>query len=110
MIVGDITRFTNKGMGLAMRVLAAGLAALLALTFLNLTVLPGTALAEEADGVDAATEHLVLPAPRGGIERLRVPAFKWAGSGYGEGGRVGGQPGGLVHGRRHCIGRYCETE
>ena len=45
MIVGDITRFTNKGMGLAMRVLAAGLAALLALTFLNLTVLPGTALA-----------------------------------------------------------------
>ena len=33
MIVGDITRFTNKGMGLAMRVLAAGLAALLALTF-----------------------------------------------------------------------------
>lgn len=63
MIVGDITRFTNKGMGLAMRVLAAGLAALLALTFLNLTVLPGTALAEEADGVDAATEHLVLPAP-----------------------------------------------
>lgn len=43
MIVGDITRFTNKGMGLAMRVLAAGLAALLALTFLNLTVLPGTA-------------------------------------------------------------------
>lgn len=63
MIVGDITRFTNKGMGLAMRVLAAGLASLLALTFLNLTVLPGTALAEEADGVDAATEHLVLPAP-----------------------------------------------
>ena len=63
MIVGDITRFTNKGMGLAMRVLADGLAALLALTFLNLTVLPGTALAEEADGVDAATEHLVLPAP-----------------------------------------------
>ena len=63
MIVGDITRFTNKGMGLAMRVLAAGLAALLALTFLNLTVLPGTALAEEADGVDAAPEHLVLPAP-----------------------------------------------
>ena len=63
MIVGDITRFTNKGMGLAMRVLAAGLATLLALTFLNLTVLPGTALAEEADGVDAATEHLVLPAP-----------------------------------------------
>lgn len=51
MIVGDITRFTNKGMGLAMRVLAAGLAALLALTFLNLTVLPGTALAEEADGM-----------------------------------------------------------
>ena len=47
---------------------------------------------------------------RGGIERLRVPAFKWAGSGYGEGGRVGGQPGGLVHGRRHCIGRHCETE
>lgn len=39
MIVGDITRFTNKGMGLAMRVLAAGVAALLALTFLNLTVL-----------------------------------------------------------------------
>lgn len=43
--------------------MADGLAALLALTFLNLTVLPGTALAEEADGVDAATEHLVLPAP-----------------------------------------------
>ena len=102
MIVGDITRFTNKGMGLAMRVLAAGLAALLALTFLNLTVLPGTAL--------AAPCFACTRGARGGIERLRVPAFKWAGSGYGEGGRVGGQPGGLVHGRRHCIGRYCETE
>ena len=72
MIVGDITRFTNKGMGLAMRVLAAGLAALLALTFLNLTVLPGTALAEEADGVDAATEHLVLPAPEEPVGRLWI--------------------------------------
>ena len=113
MIVGDITRFTNKGMGLAMRVLAAGLAALLALTFLNLTVLPGTALAEEADGVDAATEHLVLPAPEepeAGSNVFVYLHLKWAGSGYGEGGRVGGQPGGLVHGRRHCIGRHCETE
>lgn len=64
MIVGDITRFTNKGMGLAMRVLAAGLAALLALTFLNLTVLPGTALAEEADGVDAALSTLFCLHPR----------------------------------------------
>ena len=46
-IVGDITRFTNKRIDLASRVVSMVTAALLALSFLNLALLPGAAMADE---------------------------------------------------------------
>lgn len=60
MIVGDITRFTNKRIDLTNRVVSVVTAVLLALSFLNLTLLPSAAMADESI---VPLERISLQAP-----------------------------------------------
>lgn len=85
MIVKDITRFYDIRTGFAARIMAVGLAALLAVSFLNLAVLPSAALADEAGeggeaGAAAATAEPVeqpqaLPAPEDPAEGANVYVY-----------------------------------
>lgn len=81
MIVKDITRFYDIRTGFAARIMAVGLAVLLAVSFLNLAALPGAALADEAgEGADVAAtvepvEPQVLPAPEDPAEGVNVYVY-----------------------------------
>lgn len=72
MIVRAITRFANRETRLASKVLAAAVAALLAMSFLNVTLLPGVALADEAA---AAAEPQVQPVPEEAAEGADVYVY-----------------------------------